>query len=137
MGIKIIHSQQFLVFSTFSIFTKKLFDQNFAFFIVKQYFRFSNFQFCSKGSYQSNMCGGGSNRRCCVEQNFELGDYYWNHYSGYALSGYATSTDYKCSSLSAAQEKCISLANSCSGQSSKNTARIANIWPGYQFLPQI
>ena len=75
-----------------------------------------------RGSYQSSMCGGGTDRRCCVEQNFELGDYYWNHYSGYALNGYATSTDYRFSSLNAAKDKCVALANSCSGVTKEGSA---------------
>jgi len=67
-------------------------------------------------TYSSGMCGGGSSRKCCVEESFEFGDYYWNHYTGYALSGYATPSNYQYSSLSAAQSACISLANSCSGK---------------------
>jgi len=67
------------------------------------------------GSYQSNMCGGGSSRKCCLQQSFNQGDYYWNHYSSYALDGYATSTNYRFSSLSQAQQKCIDLGDMCSG----------------------
>ena len=70
------------------------------------------------GSYQSGLCGGGNDRRCCVTKEpppeLELGDVYWNSYSGYSLSTDASSTTY--STFDAAKEQCIQLADYCQGQ---------------------
>ena len=70
------------------------------------------------GTYQSGLCGGGNNRRCCVTKEpppeLELGDVYWNSYSGYQLSTDASSTTY--STFDAAKEQCIQLADYCQGK---------------------
>lgn len=69
------------------------------------------------GTYQSGLCGGGNERKCCVTKDpppeLELGDVYWNSYSGYSLSTDASSTTY--SSFEAAKEQCIILADYCQG----------------------
>ena len=70
----------------------------------------------NKGTWQSGVCGGGNNRRCCVKAEpipeLQRGDYYWNTHTGYALS---QTLNYSYSSLKAAQEECIKLGDRCQG----------------------
>ena len=69
------------------------------------------------GTYQKGLCGGGNERKCCVTKEpppeLELGDVYWNSYSGYSLSTDASSTTY--STIDAAKDECIKLADYCQG----------------------
>merc|ERR1719394_90630 len=87
------------------------------------------------GNYNAGMCGGPSERKCCLSSGgggdnggngplpeFNVGDIYWNHYGGYALSRYATSTGYSYGTLKAAQDRCIELGDLCSGVTRENSS---------------
>ena len=75
------------------------------------------------GDYVGGICGGGSDRRCCLGKEtppeLNVGDYYWNSFSGYSLSTAIDGHSY--SSIDMAKDECIKLADYCSGITSSGS----------------